>query len=566
MKKLTDIILIVIVLGTALWWFFISYLPRKKQERIDSYLDSKTEEIFSAMTVDERVAQVIHITIPGNTMNPAAEKLLRRFKPGGVILFGVNLGSGEQIRQLTNNMQDVMLQAGGLPLFISTDQEGGPVHRVKDPLPDFPSAAALGQTGRADICEAVGFMTSWHLKSLGINVMFAPVLDINNNPENPVINWRSFGSKPETVMSCALPFERGARAGGALPVIKHFPGHGDTNVDSHLGLPIIEKNWQELQSFELQPFAAAIASGAEALMTAHILYPQIDPGMPATLSEKIVTDLLRVELGFGGIVFTDAMEMHAISKNFGKQRPASKAIRAGVDVILLTSHTTYPEKFHKELKDDYTSGVFYSESGDLLERAVKRQIRLKLQRGLLDERLPASQTDTREEFQARRDRQIQQYHNWLKRFPDLATQASEAAIRSLKKGFHRRVLPQVAETEFWISNRQIQERLQAKYAPTRLVFSDGYLTRQGIKYVIADSYGQHELDILDNYARQFPAVQFLVLHYGRPYLKMPVSPNVELLFSFSPGATSLAALVDAPFGSGEIPPADLALQWRQKTK
>jgi len=226
---------------------------------------------------------------------------LQKVRPGGVILFGVNLGKKKEIRALTKGLQNEMKNLNSPPLFISIDQEGGRVVRVEKGVTGFPGALAIGQTKNPAYAFNVGLITSYELNNLGINLLLAPVMDINNNPENPVINTRSFGMTLDAG-DLAISYEKGARIGGAVPVIKHFPGHGDTNVDSHLGLPVIEKTESQLLEFELIPFQKSIQEGARAVMSAHIVYPNLDPKYPSTLSKKILTDIQTILCSIGWLV------------------------------------------------------------------------------------------------------------------------------------------------------------------------------------------------------------------------------------------------------------------------
>ncbi|MCX7633881.1 MAG: glycoside hydrolase family 3 protein, partial [Turneriella sp.] len=276
-------------------------------------------------------------------------------------------------------LQDFAQSRGLPPLLIATDQEGGYVKRVREGVLETPPAMDLGKYADPQLCFSAGYYVSRDLKKLGINLFYAPVLDINNNPRNPVIGLRSFGTTLDAVLGCALPFEQGARRaaaereGGALPVIKHFPGHGDTEKDSHWDLPVVRKNLPILRSFELMPFRAAIQQGAVAVMTAHILYPEIDPNWPATLSPRWLQEILRGELGFRGTVFTDAMEMHAIAEHFASAKPPLQALLAGADVLLFTSWQDEPRQAILELQQSLQPSHWAA-----LRRALENQLRLKL--------------------------------------------------------------------------------------------------------------------------------------------------------------------------------------------
>jgi beta-N-acetylhexosaminidase len=224
--------------------------------------------------------------------------------------------------------------ADELPPFIAIDQEGGRVHRLPPPFTHFPAAARIGEKNDPNLAYSAGRATAAELALAGINLNFAPVLDVNSNPDNPVIGDRAFGADPAAVTANAAPWMQGLRDGGVIPCGKHFPGHGAADKDSHFDLPVVAKSIRELKTTELPPFIQVCGNNIDALMTAHVLYPALDPQWPATLSGKIVTGLLRQQLGYGGVVFSDDMEMKAISDRHGVEEAANLSIRAGVDIVL----------------------------------------------------------------------------------------------------------------------------------------------------------------------------------------------------------------------------------------
>lgn len=358
------------------------YLPQKFTRLTQKILQSAV----ARLDAEKLAGQAIHIAIPGTELSEQSRKIITSLKPGGIIFFGFNLESAEQIRQLTSDLQKLAAELDIPPFLISTDQEGGYVKRVQDGVLQTPPARNLGDTGDRELCKATGYHVSRDLGALGVNVFFAPIVDINNNPKNPVIGLRSFGTTIKAVQDCALPFEQGARAayreGGAMPVIKHFPGHGDTQVDSHWALPVIEKKIEELRQFELVPFRDAITSGAPAVMTAHILYPEIDKEAPATLSAKWLTGVLRDELQFKGLVFTDAMEMSAVSKHYGALNPPVAALKAGADVLLYTSWQEEPIEAVKKITAEFSALPRADAAKKIppspLERAALNQVAAKL--------------------------------------------------------------------------------------------------------------------------------------------------------------------------------------------
>ncbi len=274
---------------------------------------------------------LVMVDVPGRTLAADTAAFLRRHQIHAVCLFRKNLGDEPAVRQLVDELCEVL----GPQALIGMDQEGGSVVRATF-LPQPPAAMCLGAAGDEQLAEDVGAAVARGLASLGVNWNFAPVLDVNNNPANPVIAERSFGADPELVTRLARAWMRGSLREGVACCVKHFPGHGDTHVDSHHALPTVDKSLQQLEALELRPFRA-LAHGpdaAPALMTAHIVYPQIDPEHPATLSRALLTGLLRGTIGYAGVVITDALFMKAIHERYGHARGAVMALHAGADMPL----------------------------------------------------------------------------------------------------------------------------------------------------------------------------------------------------------------------------------------
>lgn len=544
----------VLVLVLAIFGIYLWLYPLVLEKRFEFYIEERAGELYNSLTVEKRISQLFHIAIPGKAYGPKIEKILHDWQPGGLILFGANLGSREEIETLTQKLQEHALTSTGIPYFISTDQEGGGVRRVVLHEIDFPSAVALGQIGDPKLCEAIGFMTSYTLWELGINLFFAPVLDINSNPYNPVIGPRSFGSSLDQVLRCALPFERSARQGGALPVVKHFPGHGDTYQDSHWELPRVYKSWEELTNFELIPFLGAIEGGAEALMSAHILYPKIDAENPATISREIIGKKLRQDIGYSGLIFTDALEMKAISLYASKKNVAEAAIKAGIDILLLTSYGSYANALRQQLKRALKEGMI---EHDLVAKAVQKQIRTKLRHA------PSMFFDfapdyVKDYLELREKKRLKTKLSWLNVFPQLPQEAASRAIRSLGRPFRRMSSPPSPLTVA-VENHLMRQELEAYLGKDALFISKGQDLKSGTNIVIADSFYQKDLEKLYFWAMRYEKTQFFILHYGSPYLKFPKKENMSFLLSLSPNRESLRSLAHCLWGEGEIPSLELFL-------
>ncbi|MCJ8014259.1 beta-N-acetylhexosaminidase [Paenibacillus sp. KQZ6P-2] len=289
------------------------------------------------LTLREKIGQLIVAGLPGLDLDEQTNRLIADYKIGNIILFAHNVKDKEQVKDLCSKLQKKITEHTGHPALISIDQEGGRVTRLPKDAVNVSGAMAIASTGRPENAYAAGRITAREMRALGINFNLAPVLDINNNKKNPVINVRSYGDTAEVVTEYGLQMMRGLQEGGVLAAIKHFPGHGDTAVDSHLGLPSIDKSLEELAELELKPFQAAIDSGAEALTSAHILFPSIEKnGVPATMSRTIITDLLKNKMGYQGLVISDCLEMNAIQKFYGTAEGAVGALKAGVHLLFIS--------------------------------------------------------------------------------------------------------------------------------------------------------------------------------------------------------------------------------------
>jgi beta-N-acetylhexosaminidase len=273
------------------------------------------------------INKLVMVDIPGPTLDTATRAHLTRYQPGGVILFRKNFESIEQGQALVLELREIL----GDDLLVAIDAEGGGVWRTGF-LPHAPSAMSLGAGDDEALTRDVGAAVARGLRSMGINWNFAPVLDVNNNPLNPVISDRSFGEDPTQVARLGLAWAQGLMSGGVAACAKHFPGHGDTFLDSHLALPTVTRNLEGLEEYELVPFRAA-APTLPSIMTAHIVYPSIDPDLPATLSKKILTDLLRERAGYRGVIVTDSMGMKAIDDRWGRGAAAVQSVLAGADML-----------------------------------------------------------------------------------------------------------------------------------------------------------------------------------------------------------------------------------------
>ena len=269
----------------------------------------------------------------GTTLTPYLAKEIEAGELGGIILFTRNVSSPQQVFDLCNEIKQ-RAPEGKRPL-ICIDQEGGRVVRIKSPLTVLPPALTLARKMTPNQILAAGKLVGRELRALGITLNFAPVFDVNTNPDSPIIGDRAFGTTAKDVVANGLSFARGLREGGVFPCAKHFPGHGDATVDSHLDLPTVHHDEKRLMAVEIEPFAAFARTRLGPIMTAHILYPALDPEFPATMSHKILGNLLADRLHFDGAVITDDLEMGAITNGIGTEKAAVATIRAGASGVLV---------------------------------------------------------------------------------------------------------------------------------------------------------------------------------------------------------------------------------------
>jgi beta-N-acetylhexosaminidase len=281
-----------------------------------------------------QVGQRFMIGFDGFAVSADARRLIRDFGVGSVILFKRNVDSPEQVAELVRELQSVARDASHeLPLLVAVDQEGGRVARMREPWTVWPPMRAVGRLGSEEHARRVGEALALELKACGIRLDFAPVVDVDTNPKNPVIGDRSFGDDPELVGRMAAAMIGGLQNAGVAACAKHFPGHGDTDVDSHLDLPAVDHPRSRLEDVELRPFRRAIAARVATIMTAHVLVRELDDKLPATLSPRIVQGLLREELGYGGVIVSDDLEMKAVAKHWGPGEAAVLAAQAGCDIL-----------------------------------------------------------------------------------------------------------------------------------------------------------------------------------------------------------------------------------------
>lgn len=357
--------------------------PAEKEKEIpqEDNVDPLKRQI-DKMTLVEKIGQMVIVGLEDGEMDDNAQEMIEKYKVGGFILFKRNIKDTKQTLNLLNSLKEANAK-NTFPLFLAVDEEGGRVTRMPDEFMKLPPNRIIGKINNEDFSYEIGSVIGEQLNSLGFNLDFAPVLDIDSNPKNPVIGDRAFGSNESIVSKLGIQTMKGIKS-HVISAVKHFPGHGDTSVDSHVGLPGVDYDLDRLKKFELVPFAKAIEEGADMVMVAHILLTQIDKENPATLSKTIITDILRGDLGFDGVVITDDMTMGAIIERYDIADAAVKSVMAGSDIILVCHDYTKQAKVIDAINSAVEDGVI---SEDVIDKSVYRILTLKEKYKLKDEKI-----------------------------------------------------------------------------------------------------------------------------------------------------------------------------------
>jgi len=356
--------------------------PAAPARQGDAAEQTAVDRVMAHMTLKQRIAQRFITWVPADTADKALRRMIKETPPGGFIVYPWNYDSLDQAHALLKELESLTLRATGeVRPFLCADQEGGRVNAFQfSALVRLPSAHVLGSYNDPQVIGAAAYVQAVQLRRLGINMNLGPVLDLYPWGDQTIIGDRSFGADPGKVATFARAYITAFQRAGVISVAKHFPGHGITTVDSHGRLPHVWISEARLEQTHLVPFAAAVDVGVEAVMTAHILYPALDPAEPATFSRVIVDDILRGRLGFHGVVMTDGFEMHALSDNWSVRESLKRSMKNDVDLILLISHYRVP-KLVNLTERMVRQGALSVEDVD---RGVRRILLLKARYGLLD--------------------------------------------------------------------------------------------------------------------------------------------------------------------------------------
>lgn len=569
---------------------FISVSDGKYRDRISIQFKKKQDKIIVGkergarydlidnairhMSMEEKVGQMLmpdfRIWNGQNVTEVNAEiaGLVKDYHLGGVILFRENTVTAEQTTRLVHAYQEAAEKYG---LLVSIDQEGGIVTRLQTGT-DFPGNMALGATRSEELAEKVGRAIGQELNALGINMNFGPVLDVNNNPDNPVIGVRSFSEDPELVAHLGKAYLKGLQETGTAATAKHFPGHGDTAVDSHVGLPSVPHDLDRLKEVELYPFQEAMNAGIDAIMSAHVTFPEIDDttaisrkdgtevAVPGTLSHKILTGLMREEMDFNGVIVTDAMNMAAIADHFGPVDAAIRAVKAGADIVLMPVGIV---EVANGLYDAVNAGEI---SDERLEQSVERILTLKLNRGIV-----------KAEVEKSLDEKIENALNVVGSDEHRAIE-KEAAEKSITLVKNNSVLPLSVSSEDKVvvvggsgySINLLATEVQRHHPGAVYINASGRLTEaqleqvEGAKYIIVGTYTSSVNDRAENASQMVMTRQLIetgipVIAVGarNPYDVMSYSEVDAYLVQYGFRPASFEATVNTIFGenhpTGKLP-------------
>lgn len=366
----------------------VDHISLAKEHSGDSGKDEKADDsgnsVAESMSLDEKIGQMIFSGVDGTEMTPETENIIEDYHVGGVILFGENIESTTQTVDLLNNIKAANAN-DPLPLLLGVDEEGGSVTRMPNQVNSLPTSRSIGDLNDSDVAFDAGSILGRQMQALGFNLDFAPVLDVNSNPDNPVIGDRSFGDNPNTVTKMGIQEMKGIQSEGIISVMKHFPGHGDTGEDSHLELPKVDKDYDELSQLELTPFKEAISEGADVNMISHILLPKVDADYPASMSKEVITNILREDEDFDGVVITDDLTMGAITEHYDVADATVQTVKAGGDLLLVAHEPDLIDSVFDKLKAAVEDGEI---SEDRIDESVERITDLKETYELSDEKTP----------------------------------------------------------------------------------------------------------------------------------------------------------------------------------
>ncbi len=536
--------------------------------------DSWADSVLSTLTLEEKAGQLLMPWVlgdfapEGSASRERISEMVKDMDVGGVI---VSVGSPTEVAVKLNELQ----RMAKVPLLVAADLERGAGFRFRGavylPGPvslggatEFPSLMAVGATGDEDLAREMGRVTALEARALGVHVPFAPVLDVNNNPDNPIINVRSFGEDPEDVARLGVAFVRGIQEAGGIATGKHFPGHGDTETDSHLDVPVINVPRERLERVEFPPFRAAIDAGIGGIMTAHLSIPALtgDNAVPATLSPEVLTGLLREEMGFDGLIFTDAMDMYAIDRRSRRGEAAVLALEAGADVLLMPPS---PEAAREGIVSAVLEGRL---SEDRLNASVRRVLEAKEGLGLHQDReVQVEEVAARVGIQEHEsvaqevaDRSLTLLRNEKNLLPLLGTRSARVlsvtfrrptdlmAGRVLNAGLRSRYPRLVTADLDQDTAADVYDGLLGRARSYNLVVVSLFVTT--VSYSGSVAIPDQTAEFIQGLARE--GVPHIVISFGNPYLLASFPDAQAYLLAWSGSGVSQRAAAGALFGEIEI--------------
>jgi beta-N-acetylhexosaminidase len=500
---------------------------------------------IARMSTADKVGQLMLVGFAGTDLTPEMRRWVQERHVGGVVLFSRNMTSFSQTATLTRKLH----ACATTPLFVALDQEGGSVARIKEGAISLPGNMALGATRDPALAYVAGQALAIDLRLLGFNMNLAPVLDVNSNPRNPVIGVRSYGEDPKLVGTLGAWYVRGQQEMGVVAVAKHFPGHGNAASDSHFGLPQVVVSKKHFEKVELVPFKQAIAAGLDAIMTAHIAFPNIAEAKntPATLSHAVLTNILRRKLRFEGIVVTDGLEMQGVEKA-GVGAAAVKAILAGADMPMVLWTAQAREQVYRALLAAVRSGEI---SATRLDQSVRRILSVKQRRGLFDEPLEPLAEVVKHHNNALHDRVSETIAQ-----QSITLVRNRADVLPVRLSRYRKVVVLAPQGEFAkllqqpqiavFTVPQVMREDQRKIVKAQMI-----AFAQDADLILFAVQNRYHIDIAKDVFKALPQIPSAVVSLGSPYY-LTLLPDVDA-FVCSYGALAISQTAAAQAILGTVP-------------
>jgi len=503
------------------------------------------------MTLEEKIGQRLFAGFPGTTMNEEFIRLVKEHKVANVILFKHNVENKDQLKKLCADIQTLVKAETGYPAFIGIDQEGGVITRLPQDAVNVPGAMAIAATQSLDLATKAAEITGRELRAIGVQINYAPVADINNNPKNPIIGSRSYGDTAEQVSKFDIATLKGFDNTKIIATAKHFPGHGDTANDSHVSLPLIDKSLEQLRELELIPFKAMIDAGCPSIMTTHILFPQIEPEkIPATMSRRIITGLLKEEMGFKGLITSDCMEMAAIAEFYGTAKGTAAAMAAGVDVVMISHTVSKVVEAIDEIKKAVAEGKINMEE---MDQSVEKILAMKKEYCLE----PEGEAGTEEAFAASQKIREKTITLVSGQIPDLGDKPVFIGCADYRSGM--------------VSNVEINDTTSAGFMAGR-IGGDSYVTTKSpdaeeiskaVEYakghtsIIVNTYNGHLFEGQMNLVKAMSElnIPMILIALRNPYDLVDLPAHVAGIAAWDYSNETLETLI--PFVKGEVKPTGI---------